>query len=67
VTRPAMTCPRCGTEMNHQAEKLVQPVTAEEVAAISTRLDGVLERVFACPNCGWIGSRRETGESSTPG
>jgi hypothetical protein len=51
--------------MNRQAEKLVQPVTAEEVAAVSTRLDGVLELVFACPNCGWIDSRRETGELST--
>jgi hypothetical protein len=51
--------------MNHQAEKLVQPVTAEEVALLSIRLDGVLELVFACPHCGWIDARRETGEPST--
>jgi hypothetical protein len=52
--------------MNHQAEKLVQPVTAEEAAAVSTRVDGVLELVFACPRCGWIDSRRETREPSSP-
>ena len=51
--------------MNHQAEKLVQPVTAEEVALVSLRLDGVLELVFACPHCGWIDSRREPGEPTT--
>jgi transcription elongation factor Elf1 len=61
-----MTCSRCGAPMNHQAEKLVHPVTSEEIAAVSTRFDGVLELVFACPRCGWIDSRRETGEPSTP-
>ncbi len=54
-----MTCPKCGTPMNHQAEKLVQPVTAEELAELSSALDGLLELVFACPGCGWIDSRRE--------
>lgn len=64
MTRPAMTCPKCGAQMNHQAEKLVQPVTAAEEAALSTGVDGVLLLVFACPACGWIESRRETGEPS---
>ena len=50
--------------MNHQAEKLVQPSTAEEAAALSTAYDGVLVLVFACPACGWIESRRETGDAS---
>jgi predicted RNA-binding Zn-ribbon protein involved in translation (DUF1610 family) len=58
-----MTCPRCGTQMNHQADKLVDPVTAEEAAAMTTAFDGVLLVVFACPGCGWIDSRRETDES----
>jgi uncharacterized C2H2 Zn-finger protein len=57
-----MTCPKCGTAMNHQADKLVQPVTDEEAAAVGSALDGVVERVFACPGCGWIDSRRESGE-----
>jgi predicted RNA-binding Zn-ribbon protein involved in translation (DUF1610 family) len=56
---PGMTCPKCGTAMNHQADKLVQPVTKEEAAAAMTQaLDGVIVEVFACPNCGWIESRR---------
>jgi hypothetical protein len=50
--------------MNHQADKLVDPVTAEEAAAVTSSFDGVLLIVFACPSCGWIDSRRETGEST---
>ena len=65
MTRPTLTCPNCGTEMNHQADKLVQPVTHEEAATIGSALDGLLERVFACPSCGWIDSRRESGAPAT--
>lgn len=54
-----MTCPRCGHAMNHQADKLVQPVTEEEAAAMTQAHDGLLVVVFACPNCGWIESRRK--------
>ena len=63
MTRPQMTCPKCGTPMNHQAEKLVQPATVEEAAALTTAYDGLLLLVFACPACGWIESRREPGET----
>jgi len=49
--------------MNHQADKLVQPVTQEEAATVGPALDGFLEHVFACPNCGWIDSRREPATS----
>jgi predicted RNA-binding Zn-ribbon protein involved in translation (DUF1610 family) len=59
-----MTCPKCGTPMNLHAEKLVQPLTPEEAASVGTAVDGVLEFVFACPQCGWIESRRESGEPS---
>jgi predicted RNA-binding Zn-ribbon protein involved in translation (DUF1610 family) len=58
MTRPSMVCPKCGTEMNHQADKLVHPVTPEETAAMTAAFDGVLETVFACPACGWIDSLR---------
>ena len=54
--KPEMACPRCGTAMNHQADKLREPTTREE--AESTRLGGVVIAVFACPNCGWIASQR---------
>ena len=46
--------------MNHQADKLVHPVTREEAASMTTALDGVIEEVFACPGCGRIESRRVT-------
>jgi predicted RNA-binding Zn-ribbon protein involved in translation (DUF1610 family) len=62
VTRQTMTCPKCGTPMNHQASKLVHPVTEADAAAVSTAFDGVLLQVFACPRCGWIESRRDDGE-----
>ena len=63
MTAGGMTCPKCGTEMNHQAEKLVHPTTKAEAASMTAALDGVIERVFACPNCGWIESRRAAGST----
>lgn len=56
----SMSCPNCGAQMNHQADKLVHPTTAEEAARLTPELDGVIERVFACPECGRIESRRVT-------
>lgn len=53
-----LSCPKCGHEMNHQASKLVQPVSAEDVSALTDAFDGVIEEVFACPTCGWIEARR---------
>jgi hypothetical protein len=47
--------------MNHQADKLVYPVTREEAAALTAAFDGVIEEIFACPNCGRIESRRADG------
>ena len=57
-------CPRCGTEMNHQANKLVDPTTRDE-AADTTVLGGTLVTVFACPNCGWIDARRDRSEDDS--
>jgi hypothetical protein len=54
-----MTCPKCDAEMNHQADKLVYPLTAAEAVSMTPALDGIIEAVFACPSCGWIDSRRE--------
>ena len=53
-----MNCPKCGTPMNHQADKLVHPTTREEAERMTEALDGVIEEVYACPSCGWIESRR---------
>jgi len=53
-----MKCPKCGAEMNHQADKLVHPVTKEEAEAMTAAFDGAITEVFACPSCGWIEARR---------
>ncbi|HET7744359.1 MAG TPA: hypothetical protein VFK76_06410 [Gaiellaceae bacterium] len=55
---PEMRCPKCGSEMNHQARKVVPPVSDADVAALSETFDGILEDVFACPECGWVDARR---------
>jgi len=51
-------CPKCGTTMNHHAEKLVEPSTPEEMAQMDPALGGVLEELHSCPNCGFGLSRR---------
>ena len=53
-----MPCPRCGTPMNHQANKLVEPRTREEARAVGD-LGGVLVVVYSCPGCGWIDRERD--------
>ena len=58
MTRPAMTCPRCGAAMNHQADKLREPATREE--AETSPLGGIVIVVFACPQCGWTRPGRAT-------
>jgi ribosomal protein S27AE len=42
-----MLCPACGVEMNHHADKLIEPRTAEE----SRTIELVIE-VHSCPQCG---------------
>ena len=57
-------CPKCGTEMNHQADKLVDPTNRDE-ARETTVLGGVVVAIFACPHCGWIDGRRDRSEDET--
>ncbi len=48
-----MTCPACGTEMNHHADKLVE--RADELAECDDPLiGGVVMQVHACPACGTV-------------
>jgi len=49
--------------MNHQANKLVEPVTRDEVEA-SAALGGILLVVFACPNCGYVAARRDENDDT---
>jgi len=55
-----MMCPECGVEMNHHAEKLVDPRTAEEAAKLDAALGGIIEEMHTCPECGKVHSRRTT-------
>ena len=45
----------CGAEMNHHADKPVEPQTREEADA-----QLVIEEAYQCPTCGAIASKRET-------
>jgi hypothetical protein len=44
--------------MNHHADKLVNPVTAEEAKKINAALGGIIEETHYCPGCGAVESRR---------
>ena len=48
----------CGREMNHHAEKLVDPVTPEEAARVDPALGGIIEEMHYCPECGKGEARR---------
>ncbi len=54
----SMNCPDCGAEMNHHADKLVDPSTREEAVGVDPAVGGLVEEVFTCPNCGRTESRR---------
>jgi predicted RNA-binding Zn-ribbon protein involved in translation (DUF1610 family) len=58
-----MRCPRCGAEMNHQANKLVEPLTREEAEA-GALVGGIVLAVFACANCGYVASRRDDNDDT---
>ncbi|MGH7848516.1 MAG: hypothetical protein ACREQW_25535 [Candidatus Binatia bacterium] len=58
MARQKMICPKCGDEMNHHADKLVNPVTAEEAERINPALGGLIEETHYCPGCGAVESRR---------
>jgi len=44
----------CGVEMNHHADKPVEPRTDEEA-----RTGLAIEQTFQCPECGAVESKRE--------
>ena len=53
-----MICPKCGDEMNHHADKLVDPVKPEDLKHFNPTLSGVIEEMHYCPGCGAVESRR---------
>ena len=56
-----MICARCGAEMNHHAEKLLQPMGPLDDAWVDPVLGGIIEELHTCPACGASGSRRVPG------
>lgn len=50
-----MICSECGHEMNHHAMKIDYRV--DDPALFDPDLDGVLEEVHTCSNCGHISLR----------
>jgi ribosomal protein S27AE len=47
-----MICRECGVEMNHHADKLIEPTSREEAARVDPALGGIVEEHHACPECG---------------
>ena len=56
--RTKMICPKCGSQMNHHADKLVYPAAAQEAENIDLALGGVIDETHGCPDCGAVASRR---------
>ena len=53
-----MMCRKCGDPMNHHADKLVDPISAQEAARMDTALGGIVEEMHYCAQCGLGDSRR---------
>lgn len=58
-----MTCPDCGVEMNHHADKLDYNADASP-ASFNVELGGVLEQAYTCPQCGRTKLRRAVEPST---
>lgn len=52
-----MKCPGCGREMNHHANKLVEPRNAEESRHADPELGLMMVEFHACAECGTGDSR----------
>ena len=52
-----MICPKCGNEMNHHADKLLEPTKPEDLQHANPALGGVIEEMHYCPACGAVESR----------
>ena len=56
--RPRIECPKCGTPMNHHADKLVAVVDDHDRQSIDPVLGGVIQETHACPVCANVEFRR---------
>jgi ribosomal protein S27AE len=55
-----MVCTPCGSTMNHHAEKLMDPRSAEEAKMMDPKLGGITEEYHTCPKCGSTSSRHSS-------
>jgi ribosomal protein L37AE/L43A len=56
--KSAMICPYCGSQMNHHADKLIDPVKPEDLPQLNSPFGGFIEEIHCCPGCGAAASRR---------
>jgi ribosomal protein S27AE len=56
-----LRCPKCGTQMNRHAEKLVYVDNPADARRMDVALGGIVEETHACPGCGNIEARRLGG------
>ena len=56
--KSTMICSNCGNEMNHHADKLIDPVKPEDRQHVDGALGGVIEEIHCCAGCGAAASRR---------
>ncbi len=47
-----IVCPECEVLMNHHADKLVEPINAQDMAQMNPDLGGIVEEIHFCPACG---------------
>jgi predicted RNA-binding Zn-ribbon protein involved in translation (DUF1610 family) len=59
-----MTCPDCGTEMNHHAMKIDYASAIDAPEDIDPIFYGVLQEAHTCPNCGRIELRNHESDQS---
>jgi hypothetical protein len=56
--KSTMICSNCENEMNHHADKLIDPVKPEDRQHVDGALGGVIEEIHCCPGCSAAASRR---------
>lgn len=59
MTTEKMPCPKCGTPMNHHADKPDRTAIVTESETVDPELAGIIE-IHACPGCGNTEVRKAT-------
>lgn len=56
--REKMSCPDCGVEMNHHADKIDYSEALDSGGEVDPAFGGVIEEAHTCPVCGRTHMRR---------